>query len=124
MSEERNRILQMLADGQITAEEAGRLLEALEGGAVEAELVGRDKGPARLLRIYINDPDGTEVKVNLPLALARFALKFIPKEQQRQIAEAGFDVDELLTSLRSDMPEGKLVEISDANGTEVLIEVV
>ncbi len=123
MSEERNRILQMLADGQITAEEAGRLLEALEGGAVEAELVSR-KGPARLLRIYINDPDGTEVKVNLPLALARFALKFIPKEQQRQIAEAGFDIDELLTSLRSDMPEGKLVEINDADGTEVLIEVV
>jgi len=123
MSEERSRILQMLAEGQITAEEAERLLEALDGGAVEAELVGR-KGPARLLRIYINDPDGTEVKVNLPLALARFALKFIPKEQQQQISEAGFDIDELLASLRSDMPEGKLVEIKDADGTQVLIEVI
>jgi len=123
MSDERSRILQMLADGQITAEEAERLLEALDGGAVEAELVDR-KGPARLLRIYISDPDGTEVKVNLPLALARFALKFIPKEQQQQISEAGFDIDELLASLRGDMPEGKLVEIKDTDGTQVLIEVV
>ena len=123
MSDERSRILQMLADGQISAEEAERLLEALEGGTAEAELVSR-KGTARLLRIYINDPDGTVVKVNLPLALARFALKFIPKEQQQQISEAGFDIDELLASLRNDMPEGKLVEIKDADGTEVLIEVV
>lgn len=123
MSEERSRILQMLADGQISAEEAERLLEALEESPTEV-VPARQQGTARLLRIYINDPDGTVVKVNLPLALARFALKFIPKEQQQQINEAGFDIDELLASLRSDMPEGKLVEINDADGTEVLIEVV
>jgi len=123
VSEERKRILQLLAEGQITAEEAERLLEALEGAPKEAELVGR-KGPARLLRIHIDDPDSGQVRVNLPLALARFALKFIPKEQQRQIAEAGFDLDELLTSLQSDTPEGKLVEIQDPRGAQVLIEVV
>jgi len=123
MSEERSRILQMLADGRISAEEAERLLEALNGEVGGVEPPAR-KGPARLLRIYVKDPDGAEVKVNLPLALARFALKFIPKEQQQQIAEAGFDIDELLASLRSDMPEGKLVEVRDADGAEVLIEVV
>ncbi|WP_457636896.1 SHOCT-like domain-containing protein [Oceanithermus sp.] len=123
MSEERSRILQMLAEGQISAEEAGRLLDALEGAGADPVPAGVQK-PARLLRVYVNDPEGAEVKINLPLALARFALKFIPKEQQRQIAEAGFDIDELLSSLRSDMPEGKLVEIRDTDGTEILIEVV
>ena len=123
MNEERKRILQLLAEGQITAEEAERLFEALEGERAEAELVRR-KGPARLLRIRIDDPDAGQVRVNLPLALARFALKFIPKEQQRQIAEAGFDLDELLASLQSDTPEGRLVEIEDPRGAKVLIEVV
>ena len=123
MNEERKRILQLLAEGQITAEEAERLFEALEGERAEAELVRR-KGPARLLRIRIDDPDAGQVRVNLPLALARFALKFIPKEQQQQIAEAGFDLDELLASLQSDTPEGRLVEIEDPRGAKVLIEVV
>lgn len=73
----------------------------------------------------MHDPeDATEVKVNLPLALARFALKFIPEEQRAQIAEAGFDLDELLASLKSETPEGRLVELEQADGTRVIIEVV
>ena len=124
MNEERKRILELLAEGQINAEEAERLLEALEGSA-EAELLPRGGGAARLLRIYVHDPeDATEVKVNLPLALARFALKFIPEEQRAQIAEAGFDLDELLASLKSETPEGRLVELEQGDGTRVLIEVV
>ncbi|WP_457630159.1 SHOCT-like domain-containing protein [Oceanithermus sp.] len=122
MNEERKRILEMLAGGQISAQEAAELLEALEGGAEAVET--QPQRPARLLRININDADGTQVRVNLPLALARFALKFVPKEQQEQIAASGFDLDELLSTLGNDMPEGKLVEIKDADGAEVLIEVV
>ncbi|WP_456446564.1 SHOCT-like domain-containing protein [Oceanithermus sp.] len=124
MNEERKRILQMLAEGQITAEEAAELIEAL-GDAPRADAELRPGGPARLLRIYVHDPeDATEVKVNLPLALARFALKFIPEEQRAQIAEAGFDLDELLASLKSETPEGRLVELEQADGTRVIIEVV
>lgn len=124
MNEERKRILELLAEGQINAEEAERLLEALEGTA-EAELSPRGGGAARLLRIYVHDPeDDTEIKVNLPLSLARFALKFIPEEQRAQIAEAGFDLDELLASLKSETPEGRLVELEQGDGTRVLIEVV
>ena len=123
MNEERKRILQMLAEGQITAEEAARLLEALED--VSQEQTERRPKAARLLRVYVHDPDdATEVKVNLPLALARFALKFIPEEQRLQIAEAGFDLDELLASLKSETPEGRLVELEQGDGTRVIIEVV
>jgi len=123
VNEERKRILNLLAEGQLTAEEAESLLSALEetpSAAPESR-----SGPARLLRIYIHDgEDGTVVKVNLPLALARFALKFVPEEQRAQIVEAGFDLDEFLASLGSGVPEGKLVEVHDPDGTEVLIEVV
>ena len=123
MNEERKRILQMLAEGQISAEEAAELIEALDDAPAVAE--PRPEAPARLLRIYIHDPeDATEVKINLPLALARFALKFIPEQQQAQISEAGFELDELLASLKSETPAGRLVEIEDGDGTRVIIEVV
>ena len=124
MNEERKRILQMLAEGQISAEEAAELIEALDD-APPAVAKPRPEGPARLLRMYIHDPeDATEVKINLPLALARFALKFIPEQQQAQISEAGFELDELLASLKSETPAGRLVEIEDGDGTRVIIEVV
>lgn len=123
MKEERERILQMLAEGQISTAEAAELIEALED-TPRAHAEPR-RAAARLLRIYIHDPDeATEVKVNLPLALARLALKFIPEEQQARITEAGFDLDELLASLKSETPEGRLVELEQGDGTRVVIEVV
>ncbi len=41
MSEDRSRILNMLAEGKITAEEAERLLDALDTRAGAARRVGR-----------------------------------------------------------------------------------
>jgi DNA-binding transcriptional LysR family regulator len=124
VNEERKRILQLLAEGQLSAEEAAELLEALEE-APRADAGSQPGGPARLLRIYVHDPeDATEVKVNLPLALARFALKFIPEAQRAQIAEAGFDLDELLALLKSETPAGRLVEIEQGDGAQMIIEVV
>ncbi len=125
MNEERKRILQMLADGQINAAEAEALLDALDGdGRDSATQLTKPKGSPRLLRIRVSDNEGSKVRLNLPVALARFAFKFIPEEQRRQIAEAGFDLDELLASLSSEVPEGKLVEVEGPAGENVLIEVV
>ena len=49
MSEDRSRILNMLAEGKITAEEAERLLDALDARAGAAGSVGRagDQGRPR-----------------------------------------------------------------------------
>ena len=123
MNEERRKILEMLAAGQLTAEEAERLLEALEGASAREQTPVKGR-PARLLRIEVHDPeDEALVRINLPLALARFALKLVPKEQQEQIREAGFDLEELLDSLGTDVPEGRIVEVEGGKGEHIVIEV-
>ena len=73
MSADRNRILNMLAEGKITADEAARLLDALgsaPGGG--AATVVKDK--PRFMCVHVED-DEDRVDVRLPLALIRAGVK-------------------------------------------------
>jgi hypothetical protein len=80
MNENRRKILDMLAAGQITAEEAERLILALEkepasNGSTEAE---RPKPKPRYLRVQVED-EGTKgpvhINVRVPLQLLRAGVK-------------------------------------------------
>ncbi len=110
MSEERSRILTMLAEGTITAEEAGRLLDALEsraraqsGGAgpatgepagsagatgPEPEAAGR---PPKYMYVKVVSIGGDNVDVRIPLNLVRSGLKLtslIPPQAMEQINQS------------------------------------
>ncbi len=132
-SDERRRILDMLAGGQITAEQAAGLLEAL-GAKGERVGVPARKGIARLIRINIDarGSDGSKdatVNVNVPLALAKFASRFVPKDARNELKVQGVDLSELLDALGEDVPDGRLVDLDateDGTGktVHVVIEVV
>ena len=132
-SEERRRILDMLAAGQISADQAAELLEAIGPGAGAGTPAPKAKGTARLLRISIDTtrPDGSKeatVRVNVPLGLAKFAGRFLPPEARAQLEEQGIDLSSLLDSLDTDVPGGRLVDIDatdDGKGTtaKIVIEV-
>jgi hypothetical protein len=95
MSEERKKILEMLAEGKITAEEADRLLTAISG---EKENSPGNSGKSALpkyLRVMIEpDPSSDNhgrVNIRVPLKLIRAGLKmasFIPKDAQGKVNEA------------------------------------
>ena len=151
--DERNRILDMLADGKISAEQAADILKAIgpsdppgappppppprapaSDAAGSRAYVMPKQGIARMLRISIdadgNTPsDRAKIRVNVPLALARFAMKFMPEEARVQLDEKGIDLNELLDALGDELPEGRLVDI-DASGQEdgkaakIIVEVV
>lgn len=138
---ERRRILDLLASGRIDAEQAAALLKALgpvagpRGGsaaersarvaaqvaAAHAEAsahasaqaqAGRARGISRVLRISIDAPGAERVvRVNVPLALARFAGKFLPDTARAQLQAHGLDLDELFQALREDMPAGRLLDL-------------
>ncbi len=77
---------------------------------------------SRMLRLEIEGADGSNVRVNLPLGLANFALKLIPKEAQQSMTEQGLDVNALTELLKHDeLPDGNLVEIEDGEGSEIRI---
>jgi len=130
MSEDRARILNMLAEGKITAVEAERLLDALDSRTSEVaaapgsapSVIKGDPTPLlnalpKFLHVKVDGEEGEKVDVKIPLALVRSGLKLtslIPPQAMDQInaqmAESGMsidftnfkpeDIDELIEALR------------------------
>jgi hypothetical protein len=111
-SEERMQILQMLANGIISAEEAAKLLKALEEGS-------RPKPPPtqpRWFKVRITDLATGKEKVNIsiPMSLVNVGVKmgarFAPEME-------GINFSELLSSVREGA-YGRLVDVTDEQGGE------
>jgi hypothetical protein len=106
MSDNQKRILDMLAEGKISAEEAQKLLAAIGPGGDESKSTTPPRG-AKYLRVVIHpDPDAPEtddvrkVNVRIPISLIRAGIKFtslIPAEASEQVnaalKEKGIDFD-------------------------------
>jgi len=123
MGEERIRILNMVKEGKISPEEGAKLLSLLEG---------EERRPSgRWLRVRVRGEDGEEVKINLPLSLARVLLKWsgaLPERVREQLEDKGIDLGafsfEALEEETSKM-EGRvdLVKVEDgAERVEIYIE--
>ena len=107
MSENRRQILDMLAQGKITADEAERLLSAVERepatpAAAGSELRRNDK--LKYLRVLVDghdEHDGpVKVNVRVPMMLLRAGVKLtaiIPPKARTEVNDAlrkeGIDVD-------------------------------
>lgn len=94
MSEERMRVLHMLAEGKITAEEAEKLLQALEGESKVSETTPWKRPmdvKGKYLYVQVEPKEGKSserVSVKVPLALVKAGLnisKLIPVEAQDKI---------------------------------------
>ncbi|MGE5481617.1 MAG: SHOCT-like domain-containing protein [Bacteroidota bacterium] len=124
MKEERLRILQMLQEGKITVEEADRLLQALvEADGPPGKIVQpASRSRSRFLRVRVFSTNGDKVNVNIPLRLAKFALRFIPKDAQLQMAEQNVDLDTILAAIEEGA-EGKIIEVTTDGGDRVEVSV-
>jgi hypothetical protein len=105
MSEERKKILEMLAGGKINVDEAERLLSALseDTASYKVDTAGSVSKP-KYLRVLVepvsDKSKGDRVNVRVPLNLIRAGLKwaaFIPKHHQQRVGDAlkekGIEVD-------------------------------
>jgi len=110
MNEERMRILKMLQEGKITVDEATELIKAMEASQSEESILA--EGKPKWLKVRVSSGDSEKVSVNLPLSLARVALKFIPQQAKGQMEEQGIDIDALLSAV-TETKIGKLVEVED-----------
>jgi len=119
MGDDRNRILDLLATGKITAEEAGRLLDALDATAAQpadadpAAKAGAkggwpkffatgqksgdrtaSSGPPKFMYVRVVSAKGDNVNVKIPLNLVRAGLKLtslIPQPARDQVNKAMLD---------------------------------
>ncbi|HXQ11099.1 MAG TPA: hypothetical protein VN805_08925 [Caulobacteraceae bacterium] len=105
MSEDRKRILELLAEGKINADEAERLIAALagEGAGPRAERSEAPRRAPKYLRVIVDANDlghATKVNIRVPMQLLRAGVRLgglIPRQAREQVNEAlqdqGIDID-------------------------------
>ncbi|MPW26768.1 hypothetical protein GC105_13330 [Alkalibaculum sp. M08DMB] len=134
MSKEKLKILEMIAQGIITAEDGLDLLDAIEGSTETKNTKKTTNISNRFLRIKVSGSTSIKkVDVNIPLGLVQVAsnlVKFIPKEAQNQLKEKGIDLatidfDEIVNMINEGLTDGKIVDvdINDEEEGEMKVEI-
>ena len=130
MSDERKKVLSMLAEGTIAVADAERLLSKLEGsagGAPTGELAAAAGSTLKYLRVVVDGKDGKNVNIRVPLGLLRTGIKLstmVPRVAGERLKASGIDLsdlsslsgDELIEELRDlkvdvDSPDGDKVRV-------------
>lgn len=135
MTDERNKILEMLAAGKISSQDAARLLDKLEsapasgaeaGGKTEEQTASSRKTP-RYLRIVVQKPNEDHVNIRIPLAFARSSVRLmavLPPKISQRLAQEGIDLGMFATLNEEDLDEVLRelnVNINKGNGREIQI---
>jgi hypothetical protein len=134
--DERRRILQMVSEGKVSPEEAADLLDAVEDASqrttrmsampTETNFNMRPPRPgrpmsARALTIVIKEGGDNKVNIRIPLALARVAGKFIPRQAQNYLQNYEIDLQQFLEDA-GEIEGGTILEVKDGEN-RVLIAV-
>lgn len=126
MKDEISRILALVEEGKIDKEKASELINILQGKD-QPELVTLKKEVpygSKMLKIRVNSDQGDNVNVNLPINLVKAVLKVgtniaekIP-ESEKYVKD--INVDLLIDAIENEL-DGKIVDITSANGDKVLV---
>jgi len=121
MSEERKKVLEMLANGTISVADAEKLLEKLaEPVSTEATAEGRSSskpGKPRFMRIVIDKPGQEQVNIRMPLSFMRSGtglLAVLPTKVNEKLTELGVDF-----SARGAMNEKEWAEAIDNMNVDI-----
>lgn len=126
MKDEISRILTLVEEGKLDKEKATELINILQGKD-QPELVTLKKEVpygSKMLKIRVNSDQGDNVNVNLPINLVKAVLKVgtniaekIP-ESEKYVKD--INVDLLIDAIENEL-DGKIVDITSANGDKVLV---
>ncbi len=119
MSEERMRILKMIAEGKISPEEADELLESLDQPVPE----NRKEDRPRFIKIRVEEHGEEKVNISLPLMLVKSFMNFIPSEARNKMEDKNIDIETILAGLEENGGTGTLVDVEDEDEhVEIRIE--
>src|SRR5580700_3274606 len=135
MSEERKKVLEMLAAGKITADEAEKLLDKLASNSSSAlpspekPAVSAAQGTAKpkYLRIVVDQPGYKQVNVRVPLSFVRSGrglLAIMPKHVNERLAEYGINAGSFTTMDINDLDHAMRelnIDVEKGNGEKVRI---
>ena len=121
MADARERVLQLVAEGRLTAEEAAPLIDALEAAGTTASPAGPSAnvaetavdGPASAVRIEVSEGGRKVINLRVPLALGKSAIDGVPglsdatSERIREAINAGI--------------KGPILDVDDDDGSGVRV---
>lgn len=124
MTDPIDRLLQLVAEGKLSAEDAAPILTALDrksrpdpgdgaAPAPEAETNQAAAQTPRFARVEVRERGRRVVDLRVPISLGRFALARVPGLSTQQIAE----VEEAVTS----GAHGPILDVEDEDGDGVRI---
>ncbi len=128
-SEERLRILEMVAEGKLTTDEADELLGAMEpapqpparAAFTPPPLPLRPApAPQRYLAVRIMEGDEPKVNVRIPMSLASGAAKWLGNLTEQVQSSFDLNVKDLVESLGEAPSDGTVIDLHDG-GTTVWI---
>ena len=123
MSDDRLRILEMIASKTITAQEGAELLKAVDHADQKLPVQAK-KNAFKMLKVKVLSSDGDKVNVQIPIEFAKVALRsgkgFMKIDK---IEDLDFDVEAILDMIEKGAL-GKIVDVESANGdiVEIVIE--
>jgi hypothetical protein len=118
-SEERVKILNMIAEGKISAEEGAQLLKALQSASPRPAGAGASASAVaepRYLRVRVTNIDSGQVKanINIPMSLInvglRMGARFAPDLE-------GVEFEEVMEAIRHGQ-RGKIIDVEDEEDGE------
>ena len=135
MSQERKKILEMLANGKINTAEAEKLLNAVESKKNEIQKSGDYAKPniPKYLFVKVDSTNGDKVNIRIPLKIIRAGIKLkslIPQEAQEKIDEklgekgVNFKLEDISEENIHELMEALTefeVNVEDKNGENVKI---
>ena len=142
MNDDRRSILNMLAEGKITADEAERLLAALDRGAAPSAVISdagypANRAKAKYLRVQVDtdepgDGGPTKVNIRVPMQLLRAGVRLssiIPPQARDEVNAAmrkngiPFDINQLKPENLEELVDqlGELTVDVDQEKTKVRI---
>jgi hypothetical protein len=124
MTDPLDRVLQLVAEGKLSADDAAPILAALDrksrpeeaAGAGASAEAGTGQSPAqtpRFARVEVRERGRRVVDLRVPISLGRFALSRVPGLSNQQIA----DVEQAVTS----GAHGPILDVEDEDGDGVRI---
>ncbi len=135
MTNDRRKILEMLAEGKINADDADRLLAKIQGDRKEdrSENPSGEAGrssrqrPLKYLRVLVNSEDGDNVNIRVPMGLVRTGLMLttmIPVAASDELEKNGVDLSGLSSLDGEELVEALRelnVDVDSADGDTVRI---
>jgi hypothetical protein len=131
MSNDRRKVLEMLAEGKISAADAERLLSKLgtapTNDASEEARPDTPRRPLKYLRVLVDSEGGDKVNIRVPIALVRTGLlltSMIPAAASDELQKRGVDLSSLSALKGEELVEALRdlnVDVDSRNGDTVRV---